>query len=199
MKILIISATGMIGSAVYNTLKEQYSEVFGAHRNSVSYPIDITNKSSIEKLFKNLPKLDAVINAAGTAVWKPFSELSEQDYYTGIRSKLMGQINLVHIAQEYLNDSASITLTTGILAEHYEPNTTALSFIYGAIHSFINTVSNELKRGIRLNAVAPGAIAGDFPNNQKFAGHFPVTIQDVVACYKQLLINKSTGTIYKKY
>ncbi|MBQ0741352.1 short chain dehydrogenase, partial [Aquimarina celericrescens] len=78
------------------------------------------------------------------------------------------------LAQEYLNDKGSITLTTGILAEHYEPNAVGLSLINGAIHSFVKSASNELIRDIRLNVVAPGAIAGAFPEDKKFAGYLPV-------------------------
>ncbi|MBQ4819373.1 short chain dehydrogenase [Aquimarina sp. MMG016] len=199
MKILIIGSTGTIGGKIYESLKKEYPEVYGAHRTSTSYPIDITDNSSIENLFKKLPKLDAVINAAGTATWKPLSELTEKDYYVGIQSKLMGQVNLVNVAKKHLNNQGSITLTTGILAEHYEPKAVALSLVNGAIHSFVNAASNELERGIRLNVVAPGAIAGDFPKNQKFAGYYPIDIQEAIKVYKEALTSNITGQIFKKY
>lgn len=198
MTILIIGATGTIGTAIYNKLKNKHT-LYGAHRNSNSYPIDITNKNSIKELFEKLPKLDAVINAAGTAVWKPLSNLTEEDYYIGIDSKLMGQVHLVHIAKDYLKKNGSIILTTGILAEHYEPNAVALSLINGALHSFVNAASRELDRGIRLNVVAPGAIAGDFPEDKKFAGFLPIQINEVVKTYEQVLTNKQTGQILKIY
>lgn len=199
MKILVIGSTGTIGSAIYNNLKKDYDTVYGAHRNSKSYSIDITKKESIEALLKKLPKLDIIINAAGTAIWKPFLQLTEKDYYVGIQSKLMGQVNLVHVAQEYISNNGSIILTTGILAEHYEPNAVGLSLVNGAIHSFVKSASNELTRGIRLNVVAPGAIAGAFPENKKFAGYLPVKIEDVVGIYRQILNNSSTGGVYKIY
>ncbi len=199
MKILLIGATGTIGSAVYESLKSEGHVVYGAHRDSTEYPVDITNKQSINDLFKKLPELDAVINAAGTASWKALSELTEEDYYIGIQSKLMGQVNLVHIAKDQLVNNGSITLTTGILAEHYEPNAVALSLVNGGLHSFVNAASNELNRGIRLNVVAPGAIAGDFPIDQKFAGYFPVPIKEVIKLYKLALTENITGQILKKY
>ncbi|GAA0721931.1 short chain dehydrogenase [Aquimarina litoralis] len=198
MKILLIGSTGTIGKEVYNHLKNTH-EVFGAHRNSNTYPVDITNKESITSIFEKLPKLDAVINAAGTASWKHLQELTEEDHYIGIQSKLMGQVNLIHIAKDYLNDQGSITLTTGILAEHYEPKASALSLVNGAIHSFVHSASQELERGIRLNTVAPGAIAGDFPKDQKFAGYFPVEISDVVKVYEEAITGNKTGQVFKKY
>lgn len=198
MKILIIGATGTIGKEIYNSMKDKH-EVYPAHRKSTLYPVDLTSKESIMALFLKLPKIDAVINAAGTASWKPLHELTEEDYYLGIKSKLMGQVNLVHIAKDFLNDNGSITLTTGILAEHYEPGAVGLSLVNGAIHSFVNAAAHELKRGIRLNVIAPGAIAGDFPADKKFAGYYPVAIKDVVAIYNQVLTNKTTGQILKHY
>ncbi|GAA3520901.1 short chain dehydrogenase [Aquimarina addita] len=198
MNILLIGSTGTIGKEIYNTLKDKHT-VYGAHRNSDSYPIDITKPDSITRLFEKLPKLDAVINASGTAVWKPLSDLTTEDYHTGIHSKLMGQVHLVHIAKDYLNDNGSITLTTGILAEHYEPNAVALSLVNGALHSFVNAASHELDRGIRLNVVAPGAIAGDFPKDQKFAGYFPVQINEVIKIYEYILTSTLTGQTLKVY
>ncbi len=199
MKILVIGATGTIGKEIYNTLSKHHTEVYGAHRNSKTYPVDITDKASIKNTFEKLPKLDAIINASGTAAWKNFNELSEEDYYLGIKSKLMGQVNLSHIATNYLNDNGSITLTTGILAEHYEPNTAALSLVNGAIHSFVNAAANEMQRGIRINVVAPGAIVGGFPEDKKFAGHYPVNIEDVVPLYQKAIQTKITGQILKLY
>ncbi len=199
MKILVIGASGTIGQAVYTQLKQEYKHVYGGHRNSKDYPIDIMDTTSIKKLLDQLPQLDAIINAAGTASWKSLAQLKEEDYYVGIQSKLMGQVNLVHIAQDYLKDNGSITLTTGILAEHYEPNAVALSLVNGAIHSFVNAASNELNRGIRLNVVAPGAIAGDFPKNKKFADHYPVDITDVIEIYKESISQNITGKVLKKY
>ncbi len=199
MKILVIGASGTIGKAIYEHLKKEYTHIFGAYRNSTTHPVDITDKNNIKALFEKLPKLDAVINAAGTASWKPLSDLTEEDYYIGIKSKLMGQVNVVNIAKEFLNNNGSITLTTGILAEHYEPGAVALSLVNGAIHSFVNAASNELERGIRLNVVAPGAIAGDFPEDKKFAGYFPIPIEEAIKMYSQSLTENITGQILKKY
>ncbi len=199
MKILLIGATGTIGSAVYESLKSEGHIVYGAHRKSDTYPIDITNKQSIIDVFEKIQGLEAVINAAGTASWKPLTALTEEDYYIGIQSKLMGQVNLVHIAKDYIATNGSITLTTGILAEHYEPNAVALSLVNGGLHSFVKAASHELDRGIRLNIVAPGAIAGDFPADQKFAGYFPIPIAEAIKLYKLALTENITGQILKKY
>ncbi|XLS28569.1 short chain dehydrogenase [Flavobacteriaceae bacterium M23B6Z8] len=198
MRILLIGATGTIGGPLYNTLAKK-NEIIPAYRNSEAYAIDITNKESIEDFLKNQQPFDAIINAAGHAVWKPFTELNEADYYEGIRSKLMGQVNLVHIAQKYLKDNGRIILTTGILAEKYEPNAVSLSLVNGAIHSFVMAAAHELPKNILLQVVAPGAIEGNFPSDKKFSGYYPVAIEKVIETYEKALNTETSGNLFKIY
>jgi len=199
MKILVIGATGTIGKPLYHHLINIGHQVYGAYRTSAEYPVDISDSNSIETLLNTLPKLDAIINVAGTAAWKSLSKLTEEDFYTGIKSKLMGQVNLVLHAQNYLNPKGSILLTTGILADHYEPNTSALALVNGAIHSFVRSAALELPKGIRLNVISPGAILGDFPENKTFANHYPISIDQAIDLYSKALEEQKNGTIYKKY
>ena len=198
MKILIIGASGLIGGAIYNSLKTGH-EVFGAYRSSSEYPVNTVNAASIRLLFERLPKLDAVINAAGAAPFKPFEALSEDDYYEGIKDKLMGQVNLVHIAKDYLNPGASITLTTGILADYPEAGSTALALVNGALHSFVMAAAPFMNNGIRLNVVAPGAIENTITENELFAGHAAVAMNAVIDVYKEALSGSKTGEVFKIY
>ncbi|WP_456442017.1 NAD-dependent epimerase/dehydratase family protein, partial [Psychroserpens sp.] len=115
MKILIIGGNGTIGNKVVSHFKKE-DTIFIAGRTSGDYTIDITDSNSIKEMFKKIGKLDAIICIAGEAKWADFNELTEDDYYIGLKSKLMGQVNLVRIGQHYLNPKGSITLSTGILA-----------------------------------------------------------------------------------
>ncbi|WP_259068052.1 short chain dehydrogenase [Mucilaginibacter sp. X4EP1] len=198
MKILIIGASGLIGGAIYNALKNEH-EVFGAYRTSSEYPVDTTNAASIRSLFERLPKLDAVINAAGAAPFKPFETLTEDDYYEGIKDKLMGQVNLVHIAKDHLNPGASITLTTGILADHPEKGSTALALVNGALHSFVMAAAPFIDNNIRINVVAPGSIGNHMAENELFAGHKAVAIDAVIEVYKEALFGSQTGQVFRIY
>jgi len=198
MKILIIGASGLIGRTVYNSLKDGH-EVFGAYRSSNEYPVNTTSKESIRLLFDNLPKLDAVINVAGTAPFKAFEALSEDDYYEGIKDKLMGQVNLVHIAKDYLNQGASITLTTGILADYPESGSTALALVNGALHSFVMAAAPFMNNGIRLNVVSPGSVENTGGENELFAEHAAVSMDAVINVYKESLFGSKTGQVFKIY
>ncbi|MDB5142302.1 MAG: short chain dehydrogenase [Mucilaginibacter sp.] len=198
MKILIIGASGIIGKAIYDALGVEH-KVFAAHRSSVEYPVDTTDPQSIKLLLERLPKLDAVVNAAGSAPFKGFDLLTEDDYYTGIKDKLMGQVNLVHIAKDYLTSNGSITLTTGILADYPEPGSTALALVNGALHSFVLAAAPAIKNGIRLNAISPGAVEGTIGISDPFAGHTAVSFKILIRAYKESIFGTKTGQIFKIY
>jgi len=75
-------------------------------------------KNLFNQCNESVANIDAIVCIAGEAKWGPFDSMTEEDFYIGLRSKLMGQVNLVKIGQKYLNIGGSFTLTTGILADH---------------------------------------------------------------------------------
>ncbi len=99
--------------------------------------------------------MDAVICCAGSAAFKPLAQLSDADFQLGLRSKLMGQVNLVRTAMRYLRDGGSITLTSGVLAHEPMPGGAAISLVNAALEGFVTGAAIELPRGLRLNVVSP--------------------------------------------
>lgn len=116
MKILLIGGNGTIGKRVKETLKKKH-EVIVTGRTSADEIVDISDSASIIRMFKSVGKTDAIVCIAGEAKWDYLKSLSEEDFYIGIKSKLMGQVNLTRIGINYLNKNGSVTLTTGILAD----------------------------------------------------------------------------------
>ena len=139
MKILIIGGTGTIGKKVSDYLSKKH-EIIIAGRESGDVKVDIANCRSIEALFESVGKMDAIVCIAGEAKWATFDSMSEDDFYIGLKSKLMGQVNLVRIGQNYLNPGGSFTLTTGILADHPVFLTSSAAMVNGGIHSFFKAV-----------------------------------------------------------
>src|SRR5437868_11491207 len=109
-------------------------------------------------MYETAENVDAVICAAGPAKFGAFGELTEEDFYVGIRGKMMGQVNLVRIGQKYINDNGSFTLTTGILADEPVVGSTGLSLVNGAVNSFAIAAAQELPRGQRINVVCPTVV-----------------------------------------
>jgi NAD(P)-dependent dehydrogenase (short-subunit alcohol dehydrogenase family) len=152
MKILIIGGKGTIGKKVCAHFSKKHQIIIGG-RNSGDVKVDIADSKSIEAMFESVGNVDAVVCIAGEAKWAPFDSMTEDDFYIGLRNKLMGQVNLVRIGQDYLNTGGSFTLTAGILADHPVELTTSAAMVNGGIHSFVKAVSLELRNGIRINVV----------------------------------------------
>ena len=199
MKILIIGGTGTIGKKVSNHFAKKH-EVLIAGRNSGDVTVDITDTQSIGAMFESVGNVDAVVCIAGEAKWAAFDAMTEEDYYIGLKSKLMGQVNLVRMGQNYLNAGGSFTLSTGILADHPVVLTTSAAMVNGGIHSFIKAASLELKNGIRINVVSSGLVEDAVDKYEAyFPGHNPIPMRKVVNGYVKSVEGKGTGEIITMY
>jgi NAD(P)-dependent dehydrogenase (short-subunit alcohol dehydrogenase family) len=154
MRILIIGATGTIGSSIINALKSGHELVL-ASRQSNHEKVDISDPASIRALYKRAGKFDAVVVAAGQAAFRPLAELTDEDFALSLRSKLMGQVNVVRYGFDSVHDGGSFTLTSGTLANEPMMSGTAASLVNGALNSFTRAAAHEAPREIRVNAVAP--------------------------------------------
>ncbi|WP_336731767.1 short chain dehydrogenase [Chryseobacterium sp. VD8] len=199
MKILIIGGNGTIGKTVAAHFKEN-NEVVIAGRNSGDVTVDIADSDSINEMFKKTGKLDAIICIAGEAKWADFKDLTEEDYYIGLKSKLMGQVNLVRIGKDYLNSNGSITLSTGILADDPVVQTASAAMVNGGIHSFVQAAALELENGIRLNVVSSGMVEDAYEKYRDyFPGHNPIPMKKVINGYVRSVNGKGNGEVIRIY
>ncbi len=197
MKVLIIGGNGTIGKTVTERFAEDH-EVIVAGRSSGDVTVDIASSSSIAEMFESVGKVDAIINVAGDAKWDKFENLSEEDYYIGIKSKMMGQVNLVRLGKNYLNEGGSITLTTGILADEPVDMTTSAAMVNGAVQSFTLAVALELKNGIRVNCVSADLVEDAFEKYKDFfPGNTPVSMRKVVDGYVKSVMGRINGQIIR--
>jgi NAD(P)-dependent dehydrogenase (short-subunit alcohol dehydrogenase family) len=154
MKIIVIGATGTIGSDVAKALTQKQHEVVRASRKS-DVKVNLDDPTSVRSLFDTIQDVDAVVSCAGNAAFKPFAELTDADYELGLRSKLMGQVSLARIAKDRLRDRGSIVLTTGVLAMHPMPGSASISLVNAGLEGFVRAAALEMPRGLRINAVSP--------------------------------------------
>tara|TARA_R110002074_G_scaffold24208_2_gene72569 strand:- start:123517 stop:124125 length:609 start_codon:yes stop_codon:yes gene_type:complete len=196
MKILVIGGSGTIGKKVVEYLKQKHEVLIGG-RNSGDVKIDLEDIHSIEKSLSSISELDAIVNISGEAKWEKFDNLTEDDFYIGIKSKLMGQVNLVRIGKKFLNKGGSFTLTTGVLADDPVDMTTSAAMVNGAINSFVKAVALELENH-RINVVSAGLVEDAFEKYKDyFPGHDPVPMQKVINGYVKSIEGKINGEIIK--
>ncbi len=199
MKIFLIGGNGTVGKKVTAYFKSKHEVIVGARSNG-DVIIDISDINSIKKAFEKVGNLDAIVCIAGEAKWDKFEKLTEEDFYIGIRSKLMGQVNLVRIGKDFLNHGGSITLSTGILADDPVEMTTSAAMVNGAIHSFVKAVDLEIGDGIRVNVVSLGLVEDAYEKYKDyFPGHVPVKMNHVVSKYARSVEGKGRGQIIRYY
>ncbi|NVO08928.1 MAG: short chain dehydrogenase [Bacteroidales bacterium] len=196
MKILLVGGKGTIGKKVKERLELNH-QVIIAGKNSGDITFNLEESISIKKLFDTIGQVDAIVSIAGEAKWDRFENLTEDDYYIGIRSKLMGQVNLVRIGKDYLSKGGSITLTSGILADEPEFMTTSAAMVNGAIHSFVKAVTLELDT-IRVNVVCADVVEDSFEKYKIFfPGHTPLPMNKIVNGYIKCIEGKIRGEIVR--
>ncbi|WP_144715945.1 short chain dehydrogenase [Aeromonas veronii] len=153
--VILIGAQGKMGQAALSGLGKHKVITASRSGEGCDFQVDITSRESIERLYQNVGSFDAVVNTAGFCEYAPFGEMSDEQWQTTIQSKLMGQINLVNIGLNYINQSGSFTLISGILNIKPIPLAIADATTSGAIDTFVQCVAHELPRGIRINVVNP--------------------------------------------
>ena len=154
MKLLLVGATGTIGTAVAAALSERH-EVLAVTRHSQPLSIDISSPALVRALFDAVGPLDGVISTTGAARFKPLDELSDDDFAFCLQNKLMGQVNLVREALPRLRDGGVVVVSTGILARRPMPGSAAISLVNAGLEGFVRAAALEATRGIRVNAVSP--------------------------------------------
>jgi NAD(P)-dependent dehydrogenase (short-subunit alcohol dehydrogenase family) len=154
MRILIVGATGTIGRPLVAALQSRHELVL-ASRAKAHEKVDISDPASIRALYKRVGKLDAVVSASGEAKFAPLATLTDEDFAFSIRSKLMGQVNLIRYGFDSVNDGGSFTITSGTLAREPMVGGAIASLLNGALDSFTRAAALEAPRNIRVNVVSP--------------------------------------------
>ncbi|SKB99340.1 short chain dehydrogenase [Luteibacter sp. 22Crub2.1] len=197
MKVLIVGASGTLGRAVAAELGERH-EIVTAGRSGGDLRVDLRDSESIEAMYRELGKLDAVVCAAGKVPFAPLAELTEAKYVEGLQDKLLGQVRLVQLGVDSLNDGGSFTLITGILTEQPILAGACASMVNGAVEGYVRGAAIELPRGIRINVVSPSVLSEAMASyGPYFRGFEPVGAARAALAFSRSVEGRETGKIYK--
>ncbi|MFZ3580385.1 short chain dehydrogenase, partial [Virgibacillus sp. DJP39] len=197
MKILVVGASGTIGKEVTKILERDH-EIVRAGRNGSDVSVDIMSPDSIKNMYEQVGKVDAVVNAAGGAAFSPLTELTPEKNEKGILSKLKGQINLVLLGMDYVNDNGSFTLTTGIMMDDPILQGASAAMANGGVKAFVKSAAIEMPRGIRINSVSPNAVQESWERLQGyFQGFNPVPANRVALGFTKSVYGAQTGQNYE--
>lgn len=199
MKVMVIGASGTIGKAVVAELGQRH-EIVAVGSRSGEYQTDIADIDQVKALFAKVGEIDAVVVAAGALHFAPLAGFSPEDFYVGLNSKVMGQVNVAMVAQKYLNDGGSITLTSGIVAEQPIRNGASASMVNSAVEGFARGAAIELPRGLRINVVSPTVLEESMDGyGPFFIGFEPAPAKRVALSYARSVDGAQTGQVYRAW
>ncbi|WP_279452395.1 short chain dehydrogenase [Aeromonas hydrophila] len=197
MKIVIVGASGTVGSAVSELLAKDHQVIRVGHSQGDA-TVDMRDPASIKALFAKLGQFDALVVASGSVAFNALTEMTDEQWQVGLQSKLMGQINLTRAAIPYLNDKGSITLISGILSKEPINWGGSATTINGAIDHFVKAAACELPRGLRINVVSPTVLTESMDKYASFfPGFVPVPAARVAQAYQKSVLGVQTGQVFR--
>ena len=155
-KILVIGAAGLIGAEVVKALGE--SECVPASRNS-GERVDISDPKSLAALFDWVGMVDGIVCTGGAARFKPWDQLTDEDWTFSLANKLLGQVNVVRYGLKTVRPGGAITLTSGTASQDPSPGSAIISTVNAAVDAFARAVAAEPSISVRVNVVSPGWVS----------------------------------------
>jgi NAD(P)-dependent dehydrogenase (short-subunit alcohol dehydrogenase family) len=122
-----------------------------------------TGKRLVATALERFGRIDTLVNNAGIFIGKPFTEYTEEDYRLKLRTNLDGfffttQQVIPVMLRQGSGHVVQITASTAEFASSLSPAFIAM-LTKGGMNSATKSLAIEyVKRGIRVNAVAPGVI-----------------------------------------
>ncbi len=190
-KTLVIGAAGLLGSRVVEALGED--QCICASRNS-GERVDISAPKSLASLFGRVGPLDGIICTGGAARFKPWEQMTDEDWAFSLANKLLGQVNVVRYGAKSVRPGGAITLTTGLAAQYPSPGSAIITTVNAAVEAFVRAVAAEPSITVRVNAVSPGWVAETLQAmGRDPSGGIPAA--EVAQVFVQQLREGSTGSV----
>ena len=194
-KVIVVGATGRLGSVVVGGLKDY--EVIRAGRSGPDLKIDALDFESASAALATIGPFDALISCAGVrAPFKPFEELTMEDFAIGISNKCLSQLNLAKAAIPYLTENGSITLTSGIIGDEPILSGSAAAAANGALNMCVSTLAAEYAGKLRINIVSPSIIENSVEHyGMVFDGFEPTSEKRIVEAYRRTISAPISGRV----
>lgn len=179
--VIVTGASQGIGAGVANLFLERGYNVVANSRNIsrknellrsdnlVLVDGDIASPATVEKIVKvaveRFGSIDALVNNAGIFFAKPFTDYTTEDFRALSSTNLDG---FIHITQSVIKQllkqgsAGSVVSITAAIANHplLALSASVPMITKGGINAITRSLALEYaKQGIRVNAVAPGAVA----------------------------------------
>jgi NAD(P)-dependent dehydrogenase (short-subunit alcohol dehydrogenase family) len=149
------------------------SEIKALGRKSASLQLDLGKVASFDGFVSELKgilekgfgttKIDSLVNNAGTGYYASIEDTTEEGFDEMATTHLKAPFFLTQKLLPFINEGGSIVNTSSGLARFSYPNYAAYAIMKAGIDSLTRYQALEFgAKKIRVNSIAPGAIATDF-------------------------------------
>ena len=122
----------------------------------------------------------------------PFLATVMDEAKRAFETKFWGQYRLIQVACRHMQETGSISLTSGIAGEKVYPGASTMTLINSATESLCRALAVELSP-LRINCVSPGFVEPKPESVQEYARQFPVkrlaSMDEVASAYLWLMEN----------
>jgi NAD(P)-dependent dehydrogenase (short-subunit alcohol dehydrogenase family) len=194
MNVIIVGASGRIGKEVDKALSDSH-EIIRVGVRSGDVQCNYTDTESVRSMFKTIGEFESLISVAGgDSTFKPFKDLTEEDYRYGFERKVLGQVRLLKFGEAFIRDNGSFVFTSGFLNHYPNPASIATGPLNAAIDTFVKNTASLLPRGIRVNVVSPAPIVE--PGQE---GKGVVTAAETAKLYVEAVEGDITGKVLRAW
>lgn len=149
------------------------AEIRTLGRKAIAYPLDTKNVNSFDAFIKTVGdhleentgsrNIDFLVNNAGTALYSPISEVTEEQLDDVVDIHFKGVFFLTQKFLPFMNEGGGIINISSGLARFALAGSSVYGSIKAAVDMLTKYQAKELgARKIKSNVVAPGAIETDF-------------------------------------
>lgn len=131
--------------------------------NAIAVKCDVSQKTNVDNLIaratEKFGRLDIMVNNAGIYPFKPFAEMTEEDWDKVQAVNLKGTFLTSQAAAKVMAENAKIIIISSIAASQGFAGLTHYCASKGGVNGFVRALALELApKKININGIAPGAI-----------------------------------------
>jgi len=174
---LKIAQKGLDVIITYKNSREEadtvVNEIKAMGQKAIAYQLDTRDVKSFDAFVKNITdhletetgssNIDFLINNAGTALYSPITETTEEELDDIVNVHFKGVFFLTQKMLPFINNGGGIINISSGLARFALPGSSVYGSIKAGVEMLTKYMAKELgPRRIKANVIAPGAIETDF-------------------------------------